>query len=136
MKSVKSISIIILLISISISTFAQFLPNGMTEAERAFLPSYVKSITAKGFTSPPVSPVRNAAEWEEMDAIIIAWESYTSVLTESICIVRLKCLLHSFFSFAIVASMCSSSLIHRLQEQSRLFRYSLLPERLFFQHFL
>lgn len=82
MKSIRLFFISFLLISISISSFSQFLPNNMTEAERAFLPSYVKGITAKGFTSPPVSPVRNAAEWEEMDAIIIAWESYTSVLTE------------------------------------------------------
>ncbi|HSH64391.1 MAG TPA: hypothetical protein VLB84_01015, partial [Bacteroidia bacterium] len=42
------------------------------------LPEYV----AGGITSPPKSPVRNMAQWEEIQALTITWTSYQSVLRE------------------------------------------------------
>ncbi|MEW6469411.1 MAG: agmatine deiminase family protein [Bacteroidota bacterium] len=35
-----------------------------------------------GYTTPPVSPVRTAAEWEEIDYLCITWTSYQSMLRE------------------------------------------------------
>lgn len=41
--------------------------------------------TPKGITSPPVSPIRNAAEWEEMQAVIVSWKSgYETFLSQII----------------------------------------------------
>ena len=73
--------IIILVLSVSIVN-AQFLPNHMTKQERAYMPSYVRSISATGITTTPISNVRNVAEWEEMQAIVISWTDYQAQLTE------------------------------------------------------
>ncbi|GAB4278702.1 MAG: hypothetical protein Kow0068_02430 [Marinilabiliales bacterium] len=54
----------------------------MTDLDRAMMPDYVKNITPKGFINPPSSKVRNVAEWEEMDAIVLSWQSYPDHLTE------------------------------------------------------
>lgn len=82
MRTTLIIPLFLILIISSTNLFSQFLPNYMTEAERQFLPEYVKNITARGFTSPPSSPLRTPAEWEEMQAIVISWQSYLDVLTE------------------------------------------------------
>ncbi len=69
------------------STFSQVLPRGLSESE--------KQMIAEGFVRPPVnipgdantgrspgdSP-RAIAEWEEMQAIVIAWAGYQSILKE------------------------------------------------------
>lgn len=42
-----------------------------------------KPPTPKGITHPPVSPIRNAAEWEEMQGVLISWKSgYETFLSE------------------------------------------------------
>ncbi|MCF8463259.1 MAG: agmatine deiminase family protein [Flavobacteriales bacterium] len=50
---------------------AQFLPHGMTEAEKTM--DY-QPPQAVGFTTPPSSPVRTPAEWEEIDGLCVRWE--------------------------------------------------------------
>lgn len=40
------------------------------------------SYPAKGITTPPSGPVRNMAQWEEVQALTITWTSYESVLRE------------------------------------------------------
>lgn len=40
------------------------------------------SYTAKGITTPPVGPLRNMAQWEEVQGLTITWTSYESVLRE------------------------------------------------------
>ncbi|MBT4968107.1 MAG: T9SS type A sorting domain-containing protein [Bacteroidetes bacterium] len=55
------------------------------------MPHYLNSIVSRGFTQPPVSQVRTVAEWEEMDAIIISWESFSSVLTEIVRYAKEEC---------------------------------------------
>lgn len=58
------------------------LPAGMAPGEPAAMPFYLNNIQPNGITTPPASPVRTAAEWEEMQAITITWTSYQSVLRE------------------------------------------------------
>jgi len=58
------------------------LPAGMAPGEPAQMQAYLNNIQTAGITTPPASPVRTAAEWEEMQAITITWTSYTSVLRE------------------------------------------------------
>ncbi len=80
-----SINFIFLLIIISYNQAnAQFLPKGLTPGEKLLMNDYYfnnQNIT-KGYNYPPVSKVRSAAEWEEIDGLIITWTSYTSVLTQ------------------------------------------------------
>ncbi|MFY9311064.1 MAG: agmatine deiminase family protein [Bacteroidia bacterium] len=40
------------------------------------------SYPAKGITTPPSGPVRNMAQWEEVQGLTITWTSYESVLRE------------------------------------------------------
>ncbi len=77
----KAIYILILVFSVSVIN-AQFLPNYMTKQERAYMPNYVRNISATGITIPPASKVRSVAEWEEMQAIVISWVNYEAQLTE------------------------------------------------------
>lgn len=73
----------ILLTFVSVQAFAQsVLPVGMAPGESAQMADYLDNIQPSGITTPPASPVRTAAEWEEIQAITITWTSYNSVLRE------------------------------------------------------
>lgn len=73
---------------------AQVLPKFMTEEEKKVYPEYLKNIKAKGITTPPHSKVRTPAEWEEMDGIVISWQSYNSVLKEIVRCAKNECVVH------------------------------------------
>jgi len=62
-------------------SYSQVLPNYLTEEEKLKLPLKFTNVN-KSFTTPPSGSVRNPAEWEEMQAILIAWEGYSDFLTE------------------------------------------------------
>ena len=76
------------------AVFGQVLPNYMTEQEKLIYPAYLQNIISKGFTTPPFSPVRSAAEWEESDGIVISWQGYNSVLTEIVRHARNECMVY------------------------------------------
>ncbi len=42
-------------------------------------------------TTPPSSPVRTMAEWEELQSLVITWKSYPSILAEIVKAARLEC---------------------------------------------
>ncbi|MCF8296456.1 MAG: agmatine deiminase family protein [Saprospiraceae bacterium] len=90
LKTIKLISIL-LFCHFSLILQSQDLPNYMTEAEKALMPSYLQSISSKGFTSPPNSPLRAPGEWEEIDALTITWTSYKPVLTQIVKYAQLEC---------------------------------------------
>jgi agmatine deiminase len=61
----------------------------MDAAEKALIPSYMLSRSAPVGTlpntfsvTPPASPVRTIAEWEELQALMVGWKSYPSILRE------------------------------------------------------
>ncbi|TAH41793.1 MAG: T9SS type A sorting domain-containing protein [Bacteroidetes bacterium] len=57
----------------------------LSPSERLLIPDYLRQIqtnSSNGITQPPFSPVRASAEWEEIDALMITWTSYTSILKE------------------------------------------------------
>ncbi|MBK7432003.1 MAG: hypothetical protein IPI62_14085 [Bacteroidetes bacterium] len=58
------------------------LPVGATDAEKAFMPSYLQQIQSVGITTPPGGGLRTMAEWEEIKALTITWTSYLPVLRE------------------------------------------------------
>ncbi len=73
-----------LLIAFPLISVAQEL-HIMTEAERRLIPAYMSTrATESGIASvtPPVSPVRTIAEWEELQALVVGWKSYPSILRQ------------------------------------------------------
>ncbi len=67
------------------------LPATMAPGEPAMMQGYLNNIEPNGITTPPASPVRTAAEWEEIQAITITWTSYTSVLRQIILAAQQEC---------------------------------------------
>ncbi len=60
-------------------------PRGLSAAEKAFLqanPGYFRDRSGSTRASSPTGPVECAAEYEPMEGIFLAWESFTSNLTE------------------------------------------------------
>lgn len=83
--------LLFLAIIASQTSFSQFVQHKLSESDKILMPTYLKSISSTGFIIPPSSPVRNVAEWEEMDGVAISWKSYTSVLTEIVREIKNDC---------------------------------------------
>ncbi len=81
----KRIIFSFLLMAMGIVLFAQKaqLPVGFSAEELRLLPKYHPPAT-RSITTPPAFPVRTAAEWEEMQAVLISFQYYDSFLTEII----------------------------------------------------
>ncbi|NVN95943.1 MAG: agmatine deiminase family protein [Bacteroidetes bacterium] len=71
-----------IVILLSINTFGQDLPVSLTPQEKLLMKDYYFNNDTKGYSVPPSSKVRSAAEWEEIDALIVTWTSYTPVIRE------------------------------------------------------
>jgi agmatine/peptidylarginine deiminase len=84
--------LLFLAVSVSISVIGQQnnLPAGMAPGEPALMPAYLNTVQPMGITTPPASPVRTAAEWEEIQALTITWTSYTSVHRQIILAAQLE----------------------------------------------
>ena len=70
MKYLSSVIFVFLLLNGQVA-MAQFLPHTLTQEEKNM---QYQPLAAVGFTSPPSSPVRTPAEWEEIDGLCIRWE--------------------------------------------------------------
>ncbi|HNS11026.1 MAG TPA: agmatine deiminase family protein [Bacteroidia bacterium] len=86
---------ILIIVLCSLPGFSQSQPatHRMNPAEKLLMPDYLQKIQSNshiGYTSPPVSPARASAEWEEIDALIITWTSYTSILKEIVRAAQLE----------------------------------------------
>jgi agmatine deiminase len=57
------------------------IPAGLTEVERAYLEAYPLR-PEYGRSGPPSGAVHCVAEYEPMEGLLIAWEDYTSLLTD------------------------------------------------------
>ena len=58
------------------------LPRWLTEEEKLLMPSYLKSFDLKKASTPPNFEVRNMAEWEEAEYLVVTWAGYNSILRE------------------------------------------------------
>ncbi len=67
------------------------LPIGFGVGEREKMPVYLEGLGISGITTPPATIPRTPAEWEEMDAMVIAWKSYPAVLAEIVRYAREEC---------------------------------------------
>lgn len=78
----KKIFSFLLLTFISLNTFSQH-DHRMSAQEAAQMPAYLQLARQhSATTTPPVSAVRASAEWEEIDGLVIAWTSFTTILRE------------------------------------------------------
>jgi len=64
------------------NSFSQDLPHFMTDEEKALYKTYIPPFVNSDFTTPPPTPVRTIAEWEELEGIMMTWTSYTSILRQ------------------------------------------------------
>lgn len=63
----------------------QPLPKGLTEAEKGLITDF--QFTNPQRTPPPTGPVRAAAEWEEVEYLVITWENnYPNILRQIVAV--------------------------------------------------
>ena len=57
----------------------------MTEYEKTIMDSYLSSFDEKGITTPPpFTNIRTAAEWEEVQALVITWTGQYNTIHKQI----------------------------------------------------
>jgi agmatine deiminase len=70
----KFLPVFLFIVSFTFQLSAQqepFLPQGPTEHEKGIISDF--QFTSKSITPPPTLPVRTAAEWEEIEYLVIRW---------------------------------------------------------------
>ncbi|MBL7910705.1 MAG: agmatine deiminase family protein [Bacteroidia bacterium] len=92
----KTAALFLGLCSIQIS-LAQALPKGWAEGEKEKMPAYLelaKKSNSAGkslfTTPPPYTRIRTAAEWEEIQTLVITWTSFTAIHREIIKAAQLE----------------------------------------------
>jgi agmatine/peptidylarginine deiminase len=78
----KIILVLIITSLIACNSFAQELPHYMTDKEKELYKNYVAPGTITDDITPPPTTVRTMAEWEEVQGIIVAWTSYTTIIRQ------------------------------------------------------
>lgn len=70
------------------------LPKGMTDYEKLIMDDYLQSFQDRGITTPPpYSNIRTAAEWEEIQALVITWTGqYNSIHSQIADAAQEECL--------------------------------------------
>lgn len=63
------------LLLVAANAFSQSLPVGMTPAEKQSLPNYLLQRSVLRGVDPPAVAVRNPAQWEEMQGVLISWQN-------------------------------------------------------------
>ena len=86
MKSITlKISLILLLFASSFNLIAQeenILPKRLTETERELLPQF-QFTSNRVMSDPPTGPVRAAAEWEEVEYLVVRWtDGFKNILRQ------------------------------------------------------
>jgi len=67
------------------------LPVGFAPGEQEKMPYYLENLEISGITTPPGLVPRTMAEWEESQAVVVAWISYPAVLAEIVRYAREEC---------------------------------------------
>lgn len=74
------------------------LPRGLAPGEESLFSVYQQALTLprNTITTPPGGSLRNMAEWEEIEALLITWTGYPSILAEIVATARqhAKVLIH------------------------------------------
>ncbi len=74
-KSVKMMSMfcLLLLLLLTFQLSSKQLTHQMTEEEKALMPAYLESLRTRLQLAPPLAPLRNIAEFEQMEGVLIAY---------------------------------------------------------------
>lgn len=93
----KKIFTLFLAICSTFFSFSQDLPKGWADGEKEKMPAYLEQVkNNEGFnkslftTVPPYTKLRNAAEWEEIQTLVITWTSFTAIHREIIKAAQLE----------------------------------------------
>ncbi|HQY50860.1 MAG TPA: agmatine deiminase family protein [Ignavibacteria bacterium] len=87
----KSILLILLFVTLTGKSFSQDLPHYMTDKEKELSKNYQYNFFPTDNTNPPPTPVRTMAEWEEVQGVIVAWTSYTTIIRQIVDYVQDEC---------------------------------------------
>ena len=87
------VSLSCLIGTLSFSQIEENLPRNITENEKLLMESYLQSFDDRGIsTPPPFSNLRTAAEWEEVQALVVTWTgSYNTIHRQIIAAAQLEC---------------------------------------------
>ncbi|MBX2827213.1 MAG: agmatine deiminase family protein [Flavobacteriaceae bacterium] len=79
----------ILLLASSSMMAQEVLPKGLTETEQQLIGDYQFS---QRFTDPPEGPIRNMAEWEEVEYVVVTWQpSFPNILRQIVAAAVEEC---------------------------------------------
>ena len=81
----------ILFLCRGLSAQAPVLPHGFAPWEFNEQLDFTGSRIMNAYDTPPVSPVRASAEWEEIDALMVTWTDYISTVREIVRYAREEC---------------------------------------------
>ena len=87
MKTTHFLSLTFILTVLSFHVFSQknVLPKQMTDYEKTIMNDYLSSFDDKGITTPPpYANIRTAAEWEEVQALVITWTNQFNSIQKQI----------------------------------------------------
>ena len=82
MKNATRLAFLLLFYSIQASSQEG---HRMSSFEKTLIPSYMSSrgiVVYPAAVVPPTSPVRTIAEWEELQALVVGWKSYPTILRQ------------------------------------------------------
>ena len=80
--ALKSYSFLLVFFSVFYLTAQEELPKGLTNIERELLPQFQFN-SHRVISDPPEGPVRAAAEWEEVEYLVIRWtNAYQNILRQ------------------------------------------------------
>ncbi|MFA5403735.1 MAG: agmatine deiminase family protein [Ignavibacteria bacterium] len=74
--------------------FAQILPRGLTPEEEKLYYNFIHQTNYADDVTPPPTPVRTIAEWEELQAMMITWTSYPQILAQMVDYAQDECLVY------------------------------------------
>ncbi len=73
----------------------EILPKGFAPGEELLMDAYLQQAmnqaSRSSITTPPGLPVRSAAQWEEVQALVITWTSYPAILREIVRAAQTEC---------------------------------------------
>jgi agmatine/peptidylarginine deiminase len=69
------------------------LPRGLSKAETLLITTGKPAARthSSGISDPPTSPIRNMAEWEELQALVVTWRSQKAILAQIINAAKQEC---------------------------------------------
>lgn len=115
-KKILGLGAVLLSVTVAYSQQPDILPKGFYEGEEELMDDYLNNIAFNvnrgvGITTPPTGPVRSAAQWEEIQALVITWTSFPSILAQIVDAAQEECtvIIHCTDSIDVKSDLTSYS---------------------------